>query len=219
MKQKQIAVIGLGQFGGGICKELARLGHDVLVIDKEERLVNDYSKIATHAVVADTTDEELLHSLGLRNFDYVIVSIGEDIQASILTTLILKDMGAKQVWVKARNSYHHKILNKIGADLIIHPEKDIGKRLAQRLKKDQLFDFIELSDEYSIVEINTTNKLSNKSLLDLNMSSRYGLTILGVKKNGKLNINPAPELDLDLGNVLFIIGNNLDIQRFKKVEL
>ncbi|MCZ0701703.1 trk system potassium uptake protein TrkA [Natronobacillus azotifigens] len=219
MKQKQIAVIGLGQFGGGICKELARLGHDVLVIDKEERLVNDYSKIATHAVVADTTDEELLHSLGLRNFDYVIVAIGEDIQASILTTIILKDMGATHVWVKARNSYHHKILNKIGADLIIHPEKDIGKRLAQRLKKDQLFDFIEISDEYSIVEINTTNKLSNKSLLDLNISSRYGLTILGVKKNGKLNINPAPELDLDLGNVLFIIGNNLDIQRFKKVEL
>lgn len=218
-KQKQLAVIGLGQFGSGICKELIRLGHDVLVIDKDEKLVNEFMPLATHAVVADATDDEAIRSLGLRNFDHVIVAIGEDIQASILTTLLLKDMNTKKVWVKAENSYHHKILDKIGADIIVHPEKDIGKRLAQRLINDSSLDFIELSDEHSIVEIFVTDKLAGKSITDLDMTVEYGVTLVGIKKHGQIDINPSPSLILDEGHILIIIGSNLNIRRFKKEEL
>lgn len=219
VKHKQIAVIGLGQFGIGVTRELIRSGHDVLVIDRDERLVNDFSSIVTHTMVGDATDDELLSSLGLRNFDYVIVAIGEDIQASILITLLLKDMDIEQVWVKATNRNHHKILDKIGADMIIHPEKDIGKRLAQQIINDNLLDFIEISDKYSITEIVATNKVNDKTLHDLDMNAKYGITLVAIKERGGMNITPEPDLQLEKDDVLVVIGSNADIMRFKKAEL
>ncbi|WP_017470437.1 potassium channel family protein [Amphibacillus jilinensis] len=217
--QKQLAVIGLGQFGSGVSKSLLELGHDVLVIDRKERLVNDFSTIATHAVVADATDEGILKSLGLTNFDYVIVAIGEDIQASILTTLILKDLNIKNVWVKSINDYHTKILDKIGADLIIHPEKDIAKRFAQQVINGHLLDYIELSDEYSIVEIKAPDKMVGRSITTIDLRGKYGISLLGIKYDGQIDINPSPDYQLSEGNILIIIGSNKDIARFKKVEM
>ena len=132
---------------------LRNLGMSVLAIDKNEEVVNDYSKYVTQAVVADTTDESVLKNLGIRNFDHVIVAIGDDIQSSILTTLILKEMGVKKVTAKALNEYHEKVLKKIGADQIVHPERDMGKRLAHNLVSSNVLDYLELSDKHSLVEI------------------------------------------------------------------
>lgn len=136
MPKKEFAVIGLGRFGGSICKALSEEGLEVLAIDLNEDRVNEYAQIASHAVIGDSTDEAVLKNLGMRNFDHVIVAIGENIQASILTTIILKELGVKLVTVKAQNDYHEKLLNKIGADRVVHPERDMGKE--SRIKSLQI---------------------------------------------------------------------------------
>ncbi|MFA9558837.1 TrkA family potassium uptake protein [Evansella sp. AB-rgal1] len=213
--RKQFVVIGLGRFGGSICKELVKIGHEVLVMDKDEQQIQEFSNIATHAVVANSTDESTLRSLGVRNFDFVVVAIGDNIQESILTTLLLKEMGLKNIWVKAKNDYHHKVLEKIGADHIIHPEKDMGRRIAQQMSDEKVIDFIELSDEYSIVELFATPKLETKSLIDLDIRARYGVTILAVKNKENIDISPEPTYVIERGDLLIVIGHNKDIKRFE----
>ncbi|SDY12796.1 trk system potassium uptake protein TrkA [Evansella caseinilytica] len=214
-RKKQFIVIGLGRFGGSVCRELVRMGHEVLVMDMDEHKVNEYANIATHAVVADATDEQSLRSLGVRNFDYVIVAIGENIQASILTTLLLKELQIKNVWVKAKNDYHHRVLTKIGADQVVHPEKDMGKRVAQQMADDKVIDYIELSDVYSIVELVATSKLEGKSLLELNIRARFGVTILAIKTGESINISPEPDYRISVKDMLIVIGHNDDIKRFE----
>ncbi len=124
MKQ-EFAVIGLGRFGGAICEELSREGMNVLAVDIDEQRVNAFKNIASHAVIADATDEEALKAIGIQNIDHVIVAIVDNIQASILTTVVLTELGIKRITVKAQNDYHEKILNKIGADVVVHPERDM----------------------------------------------------------------------------------------------
>ena len=213
--KKQFAVIGLGRFGGSVCNELVKQGHEVLVMDNDEHKVDEFSNIATHAVVADSTDEKALRSLGIRNFDYVVVAIGDHIQASILTTLVLKELGVKNVWVKAKNDYHHRVLEKIGADQIVHPEKDMGRRVAQQMSDEKVIDFIELSDEYSIVELFATAKLEGKTLIDLDIRARFGVTILAVKKGENIDISPEPDYSISASDLLIVIGHNKDIKRFE----
>ncbi|WP_088035036.1 potassium channel family protein [Evansella clarkii] len=214
-KKQQFAVIGLGRFGGSVCKELVSLGNEVLAIDTDEQKVNDYANIATHAVVADTTDEKVLKSLGIRNFENVIIAIGDNIQASILTTLLIKEIGVKNVYVKAKNNYHHKVLEKIGADKVVHPETDMGRRIAQQMSDENVIDYIELSDEYSIVELIASAKLEGRSLVELNIRARFGITILAVKKADDINISPMPEYEISRGDLLIVIGHNDDIKRFE----
>ncbi|NQD53006.1 TrkA family potassium uptake protein, partial [Bacillus altitudinis] len=143
--KKEYAVIGLGRFGGSICKALSEEGLEVMAMDMNEDRVNEYAKIASHAVIGDSTDESVLKNLGIRNFDHVIVAIGENIQASILTTIMLKELGVKMVTVKAQNDYHEKVLNKIGADRIVHPERDMGRRIAHKIISNNVLDYLELS--------------------------------------------------------------------------
>lgn len=214
--KKEFVVIGLGRFGGSICEELTKLGMDVLVIDKDEDLVNEYSNIVTHAVVGDATDETVLKSLGIRNFDHVIVAIGNDIQSSILTTLILKDLGVKRVTTKAINDYHEKVLLKIGADQVVHPERDMGKRLAHNLVSTSVLDYLELSDEYSIVEIAANKAIHGHSILELDIRARYGINIVAIKRGKNIIVSPqASELILE-GDILIVIGSDQDILRFEK---
>lgn len=142
--KKEFAVIGLGRFGGSICKALSEEGVEVMAMDIDEDKVNEYAKIASHAVIGDSTDESVLKNLGLRNFDHVIVAIGENIQASILTTLILKELGVHTITVKAQNDYHEKVLSKIGADHIVHPERDMAKRIAHNIVSNNVLDYLEI---------------------------------------------------------------------------
>ena len=140
--KREYAVIGLGRFGGSICEELSAEGMRVLAIDKNEHRINEFKNVASHSVIADSTDELALKELGIKNIDHVIVAIGDNIQASILTTVILVDLGIKKITVKAQNDYHEKILNKIGANHVVHPERDMGKRLAHSLISSNILDYL-----------------------------------------------------------------------------
>ncbi|MDR7071241.1 potassium channel family protein [Fictibacillus barbaricus] len=215
MKKKQFAVIGLGRFGGSITREFAEMGYDVLAIDKDMEKVNEYATIATQAVQANSTDEKVMQSLGIRNFNHVIVSIGEDIQSSILTTLLLKEAGVNKVWVKAQNDYHHKVLEKLGADRIIHPERDMALRVAQLISSEKIIDFIELSHEHSIVEIGVTDKIVSKTLTDLDVRARFGCNIVAIKRGDDILVSPIADVELNYGDVLVVIGRNEDINRFE----
>jgi len=219
MKKKEFAVIGLGRFGGSICRQLVKEGMDVMAIDSNEDRVNDFMKIATHAVVADTTDEQVLISLGLNEFDHVIVAIGDDIQASILTTLILKELGVKKITAKAQNDYHEKVLKKIGADQIVHPERDMGKRIAHSIVSNNVLDYLELSDEYSIMELNVTEKLAGHTLITLNIRARFGINIVAIKRKNDIIVSPMAYEEIRLGDILIIIGADEDINKFERKML
>ncbi|MFC5712353.1 potassium channel family protein [Thalassorhabdus alkalitolerans] len=213
--KKQFAVIGLGRFGGSICKALSAEGMDVLAIDMDEHKVNELAPIVTQAVIADGTDEKALKSLGIRNFDQVVVAIGDDIQASILTTLILDDMGVKNIIAKAQNDYHAKVLAKIGADEIVHPERDIGVRIAHNVVSENVLDYLELSDEYSIVELVAGPTINNKSIVDLDLRTRYGCNILAIKRGEEIKVSPYPEEKILTQDVLIVIGADKDINRLE----
>lgn len=214
--KKEFAVIGLGRFGGSIVRELANQGLEVMAIDNKEDRVNEFSMIASHAVMGDTTDESVLKGLGIRNFDHVIVAIGDDIQASILTTLILKELGVKNITVKAQNDYHEKVLLKIGADTVVHPERDMGKRIAHKLVSNSVLDYLELSEEHSIVEIAAGGGLIGHTILELDIRAKYGINIVAIKRGNDINVSPqAGEMILE-NDILIVIGADSDINRFEK---
>ncbi|SDY78750.1 trk system potassium uptake protein TrkA [Evansella caseinilytica] len=214
--KKQFAVIGLGRFGGSVCESLAKQGMEVLAIDTDEDKVSKFANIATHAVVANTTDENTLQSLGIRNFDHVIVAIGDNIQSSILTTLMLVEQGVKSITVKAQNDYHEKVLNKIGAHRVVHPERDMGIRIAHNIVSKNVLDYLELSDEYSIVELMAGKKVAGKSLVDLNIRANYGCNIMAIKQGEEINVSPNADDFIQQGDILIVIGADTDIQRMER---
>ncbi|MBM7578335.1 NAD-binding protein [Jeotgalibacillus terrae] len=214
--KKEFVVIGLGRFGGSIVRELVEQGMEVMAIDKFEDKVDEFSQIATHAVMADSTDEAALRSLGIRNFDHVIVAIGDDIQASILTTLMLKEIGVKKITVKAQNDYHEKVLERIGADKVVHPERDMGKRIAHNIVSNNVLDYLELSDEHSIVEIAANNLLIGNSIIELDIRAKYGINIVAIKRGDDIIVSPQANDVIQKGDILIVIGADNDINRFEK---
>lgn len=212
MKQN-FAIIGLGRFGGSICRTLAAAGQEVLAIDVNEDQVNEYANIATHAVVANAQDEQSLRSLGIRNFDTVIVAIGEDIQASILVTLMVKEMGVPRILAKAQDEYHARVLEKIGADRVVHPERDMGVRIAHHLISKNIMDYLELSDEYSIAEVNVTNpKFFDKTLADLNFRQSFNLNVIGIRRGSNLLVSPGPNEMVQQNDSLLVVGETSDVE-------
>lgn len=214
--KKNFAVIGLGRFGGSICRTLSEEGFEVLAIDKNEERVNEFAMIASHAAVGDTTDEAVLKSLGIRNFDHVIVAIGDDIQSSILTTLILKELGVTHITVKAQNDYHEKVLVKIGADKVVHPERDMGRRIAHNMSSSSVLDYLELSDDHSIVEIVANGKIGGHSIIELDIRKKYGLNIVAIKRGLDIIVSPKPNEEIQVNDVLIVIGTDDDIDRFER---
>ncbi|MDF2668554.1 MAG: KtrC [Paenibacillus sp.] len=216
MKAKQYAIIGMGRFGSSVAKSLHGMGFEVLAIDSSEQRTQEVVNMVTHAVQADSTDEEALRALGVRNFDVVVVAIGEDIQASILTTLILKDMGVPALIVKAQNELHGKVLTKIGADKVVYPERDMGIRVAHHLISPNILDYIELSDDYSIVEIKATSALIGQSLRELDIRAKYGCNVMALKTGDKMNIAPYAEDKIKENDVLVVVGLNNNLQQFER---
>ncbi len=211
MARKQYAIIGIGRFGSSIARTLSEMGFDVLAIDSDEHRVQEVSHIVTQAVVADSTDEEALRAIGLRNFDVVVVAIGEDIQSSILTTLILKEMEVPTVLVKAQNDLHAKVVQRIGADKVIFPERDMGVRVAHHLTSPNVLDYIELSDDYSIVEMKASDSMIGRNLIELNIRARYQCNVMAIKRNNHMNIAPAPEEQLQADDIVVIVGQKHDL--------
>lgn len=214
--RREFAVIGLGRFGGSICKELSRAGMRVLAIDIDEQRINEFKNIASHAVIADSTDEQSLLALGVNNMDHIIVAIGDNIQASILTTVILSELGIEQITVKAQNDYHEKILNKIGADTVVHPERDMGRRLAHSLMSNNIIDYLELSEEHSMVEIKAGRKMVGKNLIELDIRAKYGCNVVAIRRQDDMIISPEPKLTIKHEDILVILGSDDDINHLEK---
>lgn len=213
---KQFAVVGLGRFGSSVAKTLYDLNHDVMAIDMDEERIQDNINNVTHAVQVDSTDEVALKSLGVRNFDVVVVAIGQNIQASILTTLILKELGVEIVVVKAQNQLHAKVLYKIGATKVIFPERDMGVRVAHNLVTPNILDYIELSEEYSIVEVVASQKMVDKTLIELDIRARFGCSVMAIKQDSHINVAPSATDTIKQGNILVVIGHNKDLRRFEE---
>lgn len=216
MSSKQYAVIGLGRFGSSVAKALYDLNYDVMVIDMDEERIQENMNNVTHAVQADSTDEVALKSLGIRNFDVVVVAIGQNIQASILTTLIIKEMGIETIVVKAQNQLHAKVLYKIGATKVIFPERDMGVRVAHNLVTPNILDYIELSEEYSIVEILSSDIMAEKTLVDLNIRAKFGCNVMALKNENYINVSPSAQDKIKKGDIMVVIGHNKDLRKFEE---
>ncbi|MCL6456808.1 MAG: TrkA family potassium uptake protein [Gorillibacterium sp.] len=214
--KKQYGVIGMGRFGSSIAQSLTKLGFDVLAVDSDEARVQEISQSVARAVQADPTDEEALRALGMHDFEVVVVAIGQDIQANILTTLILKELGVKKLIVKAQNELHGNVLKKIGADKVIFPERDMGLRVAHALISPNVLDFIELSDDHSIVEIKATSLIIGRSLRELDIRAKHNCNVMALKQNGKMNITPGPDDQILESDILIVVGHNDNLIRFEK---
>jgi trk system potassium uptake protein TrkA len=214
---KQFVVIGIGRFGSSVAKTLYGMGHDVLAIDKDEERIQEISESVTHAIQADATDEDALKAIGLRNFDVAVVTIGSDIQSSILVALLCKELGIKYVLGKAQNDLHAKVLYKIGVDKVVFPERDMGMRVAHNLVSSSILDYIELAPDYSLIEISAIPTWEGKSLKQLDMRVRYGINVMAIKHNDEMNISPKGDDIINQGDILVVIGSKDDIRKLEDI--
>lgn len=215
---KQYVVIGLGRFGTSVARTLTELGQEVLAIDVNEERVRYVAQEVTRAIQADATDMNTLISLGVRNFDVGIVAIGEDVQANILTTLLLKELGVPYVVAKAVNQIQGKVLEKVGADRIVYPEKEMGSRIARNLVSPSLLDYIDLAKDYRIEEVIAPPFMHGKSLRELNLRNRLGITVIVIKRAGgeDLVISPGADEVFCPGDTMVVLGKNEDLNRLNQ---
>ena len=206
-KDKQYLVIGCGRFGSSVAKKMCQLGNEVMVIDKDEDSINNIAELVTHTAIVDVTEERDLKSIGLGNFDVVIVAISSDIRASIMATVMAKEMGVPKVVCKAKDELQAKVLYKNGADKVVFPERDMGIRLAYNLASENILDQINLDPEYSIMEIVTPQNWVGKTIIELNLRAKYDITVLAVKTQSGLKVMPSPNYKMQEKNILIIIGN------------
>lgn len=217
MASKQYVVIGLGRFGTSVAKTLYALGHDVLAIDQDENLVQEISDSVTHAVQMDAMDENALRTLGVRNFDVAVITIGGNMQASVMVTLIVKELGVKYIICKGQSELHAKVLYKIGADRVILPEKDMGVRVAHNLVSSNILDYIELSPDYSIIEIEAPKEWYNRSLRDLNVRANHGINVMAIKRNDEINVSPNADDMIETGDIVVAIGSTEDLTKLENI--
>lgn len=206
ISDKQFAVIGLGRFGLSVCQELVDSGAQVLAIDVNEDKVKAVAQFVTQAIVANCSIEETVTELKLSDYDMVMVSIGEDVNASILTTLVMKESGVKSVWVKANDKFHAKILQKIGADHVIMPERDMGVRVARKMLDKRVLEFQELGSNLAMTEVVIGSRLMGKTLGELSLCQTEDIQVLGFKRGPEIVKDPATDKVLEIGDMLIVAG-------------
>jgi len=211
---KSVLLIGLGLFGQHIARELDQLKHQVLAVDICEERVNAVLPYVTSAQIGDSTSEEFLRSLGVRNFDVCIVTIGESFQNSLQTTSLLKELGAPMVVSRASNDVHAKFLLKNGADEVVYPERELASWTAIRYTADHILDYIELDGEYAIFEVAVPDEWCGKTVVQLDIRKKYGINVMGVKSDGVLNMAVTPDAPLTEGGSVMVLGRRRDIQRY-----
>jgi len=215
---KSYIVLGLGRFGQSLARTLVDLGNDVLGVDNNEHIVQELSDVLTHVVHAESSSEEFLRSIGVKNFDAAVVAIGGDIQSSILTTLLLKELGVQYVLAKAQNDLHAKVLYKVGADKVVFPERDMGIRAANNLVSSNIIDMIELSSDYSIMETGIPRTWVGKTIGELAVRTRYGVNILAVKKDNAINVSPDPHMAFECNDVVTVMGKNSSLKNLQNIK-
>ncbi|WP_294471682.1 TrkA family potassium uptake protein [uncultured Intestinimonas sp.] len=211
---KTYVVIGLGRFGTAVATELCRLGHEVLAIDESEDRIQNIADQVTHAVAGDARDPAVLRALGVRNYDCAIVAAADDVGSSALVTMNLKEMGVQKVICKAQSMVHWKVLEKIGADMVVFPEYEMGMKLAQNLSSSNILNFIELSEDYGIVELAAPKSWQGHSIRDLNVRAKYKVNIIAIRRNGEdadLQLTPVADYVIAPGDVVVTLGRYEDI--------
>ena len=204
---KSFVVIGLGLLGSSVARQLCALGAEVLAIDTNYELVQQLSGDVTTAAVADARDAEVLRALGVQDCDSAVVAIGDDLAGSILATMNLKDLGLRQIICKAHDETHRKVLEKLGADKVVIPEKEVADKLARSLTSHNVLDFIELSSDYGIVEITVRKDWVGKSLKELDVRAKLGVNIIAVERNEKVTVSPRAEFELAKNDILVVLGD------------
>lgn len=208
MDRKEYIVLGLGNFGNSVARQLENNGCKVLAVDSNPEKVKSLADVVTYAVCADVTDVESLKELGVKNFDGAIISMGRDFEAAVLSILWLKEHGVKKIIAKTHSELQAKILKKVGADEIVFPEYEMGVHLANNLAMGYVFDTIELSDEYSIVDLTIPEEWVGKNLKELRCREKYGINVIGLKRHKQLTITPSADLPTMKGDVFVVIGKN-----------
>lgn len=217
--RKQYAVFGLGSFGESVAVTLQELGCEVVVVDNHMERIEDISPYVSYAVQADIEDPEVIRSLGARNLDGVIVAVADDMEASIMATLVSKEIGVPYVLAKAKNELHAKVLKKIGADSIIFPEKEIGQSVARNLVSGEFVDWISLSPDYSITEIQVPEKWIGKSLSEIDVRRTRDVNVVGVRIGDKIQVNIDPKEPLQKDMMLIMIGSNEALENFGEKQV
>jgi trk system potassium uptake protein TrkA len=213
---KQIAVIGLGRFGTSVARTLFRMGYEVLAIDADADRVKNIVDDVTYAVQVDAMEEEALKSLGLRNFDVVVVAIGQEVKANILVTVMLKEMGVPKIVAKAHDELHGRVLQKVGADVVVFPERDMGVRIANALVSKNIIDQIHLSPDFSIIEIVAPSKYCGKTLGGLALRQKFGINVLAIRRKEDIIIAPGANQIIQEGDILVAIGRSNGLKKLEE---
>lgn len=214
---KSVLLIGLGRFGRHMAQKLLELHHEVMAVDKDEQRVNDALHLVTNAQIGDSMSESFIASLGVRNFDLCVVAIGDNFQSSLETTALLKESGARFVLSRATRDVHAKFLLRNGADQVIYPEKQMADWAAVRYSSDHIFDYVELTDEYSIFETAVPYSWIGRTIIDLAVRQKYHINILATRRNGALDPMPGPTHYFRPDETIFILGGNRDVQKFLRI--
>ncbi|MBE9504821.1 MAG: TrkA family potassium uptake protein [Proteobacteria bacterium] len=218
---RRFAVIGLGHFGSSAARKLYEDGHDVIAIDINKNRVQDIKESSSQAIVADVSERETLEAIGINDVDVVIISLGEKLDASILVTLYLKEMGIKEIVVKAITDDHAKILKILGATDVVFPEKDMAIRVAERLSSPTVLDQIEFMEGYSVVEIEAPKSFHGADLISADIRNRYGLSVILIRKKGEggeVLVTPKATDKIEEGDILVLLGEDANIEKFKAVS-
>lgn len=214
---KSYVVVGLGRFGSEVARQLYRCGCEVLALDVKNELVQQISQDVTHAAVADSRDKEVLKMLGVADFDCAVIAIGEDLAASVLIAMNMKELGVPFLVCKAHDDVHRRVLEKLGADRVVIPEQENAARLAKSLSAPNLLDYIELSEEYSIVELPAPQSWIDRSLKELNVRAKLGVNILAVRRGGKMDVSPAADFSFQNGDVVVVLGDTKALHAVQKL--
>ena len=217
--KKQYIVIGMGSFGNSVANTLIQNDCEVLVVDRDEEKIKAISDSVTYAVAGDVRDPEVLSSLGIRNFDAAVVAIGTDLESGVMATMLVKELGVRHIIAKALTELQVKLLRKVGADLVVLPEKEMGVRYANNLAHGNFFDAVELSQDISMMEIGVRKAWEGKSLKDLNMRAKYKVNVIGIKKEDGFDVNPEADEPLCMGEMLVAIGRNEVLTRLAEGEM
>lgn len=212
---KQFAVFGLGSFGKSVALTLQSFGCDVIAVDNCYEKIQDIADSVSYAMCRDVTEPEFMKTIGARNLDGAVIAVSENLEAAIMATMISKEMGISYVLVKAMDELQGKILEKVGADSIVYPEIDMGERVAKKLISTEFIDWIELSPDYSLTEKLLPKQWEGKSLAELRVREKYGINVIGILKEDKMDMALDPSKPLQPDDMLFIIGKNSDLERFK----
>ena len=214
---KSYVVVGLGRFGSEVARQLYALGCDVLAMDIKNELVQEIANDVTHAVVSDGQDKEVLKALGIRDFDCAVIAIGDDLAASVLVTMNMKELGIPHVVCKAHDDTHRRVLQKLGADRVVIPEQENAARLARSLSSPNVLDYIELSDDYGIVEVPVPAAWQGKSLKELNVRAKLGVNIIAIRRAGKINVSPAADFAFQSEDIVVVLGDSAALELVQKL--